>query len=319
MKKKWFRISALALGLLLAMAVGVTRAQGPKPPDGDMPTQGELSIAGAVESKISYQGMLEESGQPVSDSRDMVFRLYSDSGCTTQVGSDITENDVPVADGLFSVELPVDQADFNGQGLWLRVLVEGTPLGCQEILPVPYALSLRPGATIKGMPGFTGALVKATSDDGSIKGSLVQGLVLEGAGVYGESSSSAHYGGYFVNTGGGYAGFFSGDVGQSRTSDGLVKAAVKVYCGQSSSTVYYYFNNVGSSITVSNGGANGRCTIDFNFDLTNRYWSATSAGTSTVPTGVSCSAPLTPNDTMGCVRWYDNGSGVDGQIMVVVY
>jgi hypothetical protein len=316
MKKKWFLISAL--GLLLALAVGVTRAQGSKPPDGEVQTQGDLSIAGAVESKISYQGMLEESGQPVSDSRDMVFRLYSNSGCTTQVGSDITKNDVPVADGLFSVDLPVTQSHFNGQGLWLRVLVEGTPIGCQEILPVPYALSLRPGATIRGLPGFTGALVEATSDDGSIKGSLVQGLVLAGAGVYGESSSSAHYGGYFANTGGGYAGYFDGDVSQGRSDNGLAKAAVYAQCASSSSSISRQFSTVGGNITIANGASIGTCTIDFNFSVNDRFWVATSAE-GDWPRAVSCELGSS-NDKLDCAHWNTvTGTGFDGPIMIVVY
>ena len=135
----------------------------------------------------------------------------------------------------------------------------------------------------------------------------------------GSTDSASGWGVAGYNTAGGYAGYFSGDVGQRRTDDGLVKAAAMVYCGKFSSMVDYYFNNVGSSITVSNGTGDGRCTIDFDFDLTDRYWSATSAGTSTNPTGVSCSAPAGANNEMQCVRWYDNGNGVDGLIMVVVY
>ena len=64
--------------------------------------------------------------------------------------------DVAVRDGLFSTVLgdvtPLDQSVFNGQTLWLGVKVgsdeEARPR--QQLLPVAYALSLVPGATIQG-------------------------------------------------------------------------------------------------------------------------------------------------------------------------
>ncbi|RLC85080.1 MAG: hypothetical protein DRI79_11870 [Chloroflexi bacterium] len=141
MKKQRILIGMLVLGLLLVLAVGLSQAQGPEPPGKAQP-QGDLSIEATVSSKFSYQGVLKEGGQPVTGSRDMVFRLYSDSGCSTQVGSDIVKNGVQVTDGLFSVELEVEQSIFNGQALWLEVEVGGTKIGCQEILPVPYAMGL---------------------------------------------------------------------------------------------------------------------------------------------------------------------------------
>lgn len=150
MKTVKFLPHVLLIGLLLALegSVGLGLAQVPELPEEVQP-QGEVSIAASVGSKFSYQGVLKESGSPVTGSRDMTFLLYSDDTCTTQVGSDIVKSGVQVTDGLFSVELDVVHGYFNGQGLWLEVEVGGTKIGCQEILPVPYALSLRPGAQIK--------------------------------------------------------------------------------------------------------------------------------------------------------------------------
>jgi hypothetical protein len=151
MKAEKFLPQVLVIGLLLALAgsVSLGLAQGPEPPERWRQPQGEVSIAATVGSKFSYQGVLKENGSPVTGSRAMTFRLYSDDSCTTQVGSDIDKPGVPVTNGLFSVELDVTHSDFDGQGLWLEVEVGGTKIGCQGILPVPYALSLRPGATIK--------------------------------------------------------------------------------------------------------------------------------------------------------------------------
>jgi hypothetical protein len=146
MNRRRFVITLLALLALLLATSGAT-GQGPDS-EGEAHPRGDVSIAGTVRSRISYQGRLLEDDAPVTGSRNMVFRLYSDGTCATQVGSNIVKNGVQVTGGLFSVELGVTHSDFNGQGLWLEVEVDGTAMGCQEILPVPYALSLRPGAKI---------------------------------------------------------------------------------------------------------------------------------------------------------------------------
>jgi len=146
MNVKRILTTAAVMGLLLVIAAGLSAAQEPEP--GEASTQGALSLTSTVDSTISYQGMLTDDNDPVDGSRTMVFRLYSDSGCTTQVGSDINAGSVNVDDGYFDVDLPVDQDDFNGQALWLEVEVNGTDIGCEPIRPVPYALGLRPGAVI---------------------------------------------------------------------------------------------------------------------------------------------------------------------------
>lgn len=135
------------LSLVGALVLGVTlgKAQEPQPQEAQAPTE-EVSIQATVASKISYQGVLKESGNPVNGTRTMIFRLFSDDTCETQVGSDITKNDVPINNGIFSVDLNVSTNHFNGQALWIQVEIGGTRMACQEILPVPYALSLIPGA-----------------------------------------------------------------------------------------------------------------------------------------------------------------------------
>ena len=73
---------------------------------------------------LNYQGVLRDDADDAIDgTRDMVFRLHSDDACSTQVGGDIDRPGVQVNHGLFSVELAVTHAHFDGQGLWLEVAV----------------------------------------------------------------------------------------------------------------------------------------------------------------------------------------------------
>jgi hypothetical protein len=115
-----------------------------------------ITLAGTVASKISYQGRLTNAdGDPLDGNYNLVFQLWDDPEAGGQVGGDIVRNNVLVSNGLFTVGLEVPQDAFNGQALWLRVQVSGQWLSPrQELLPVPYALSLKPGATISS-PGPT--------------------------------------------------------------------------------------------------------------------------------------------------------------------
>lgn len=105
-----------------------------------------------VTSAFSYQGVLEESEQPVTGARQMVFRLYSDVACTVAVGDPVTHM-VSVNNGFFNVDLSFDQGSFDGKALWLETEVEGAVIGCQPIQTMPYANSLRPGAVISSSVG----------------------------------------------------------------------------------------------------------------------------------------------------------------------
>jgi len=189
MKTVKFLPCVFLLGLLVVLAGsgGLGLAQEAEPPEGKAQPQGAVSIDATVGSRFSYQGRLKEGGRPVTGSRDMTFRLYSDDSCTTQVGGDIVKSGVPVADGLFSVELDVTHDDFNGQGLWLEVEVDGTKVGCQEILPAPYALSLRPGATISGtLPALTGRSGNALGQLARLQVTHVFPFITYSVGAYGE-------------------------------------------------------------------------------------------------------------------------------------
>ncbi len=214
-------------------------------------TGADVTPGAEVASKISYQGYLTDAeGNPVNGTVDMVFQLWDDATGGSQVGGNIVKNDVPVEDGSFEVKVEVPQEEFNGQALWLRVQVDGEWLDPrQELLPVPYALSLKPGAEISGSSGGavlsvintgSGHGVWGVAQGNDAHGVVGWGLGSSGQGVYGTSNGSEgigvlgtatndgdvqNYGGYFRAAGdrgvgvyaeasgpNSYAGEFVGDV-----------------------------------------------------------------------------------------------------------
>ena len=138
-------VAALTLILAASSTVAGLPAKGAK-------TSGKITLAGTVASRISYQGRLADAGgNPLHGNPNLVFQLWNDATAGSQVCADIVRNNVPVSNGLFTVDLEVPQEVFNGQALWLQISVNGQTLSPrQELLPVPYALSLKPGAQVYG-------------------------------------------------------------------------------------------------------------------------------------------------------------------------
>ncbi len=139
-------------------------------------------------------------------------------------------------------------------------------------------------------------------------------------GVYGTTDLPGGYGGYFNNSGAtttGAALYANGDAKQSLTSDGFVKAGVYVYCAFADSLIHRSFNNVNTAtITVTNGVSNGRCTVDFGFDVTDRFVSALAwdNGARIVTFRTS-----TTNNLLEFFRYDAVGNSMDGAIMIMIY
>jgi hypothetical protein len=170
------------------------------------PAQSSAPLTAAVSSRISYQGRLFDSGGvPLDGSYTMRFNVYDEPVAGSALW-DSGNVSVVVEDGLFNVQLGVDQADFDGQALWLDIIVEGETLSPrQEILPAPYALSLRPGADIVG--DSIDAADATLAGYAPATGTALYGDASGGAGLYGDSensygvwgSSNESWGGYFTS------------------------------------------------------------------------------------------------------------------------
>ncbi len=96
-----------------------------------------LTLTFVVQSRaFSYQGVVRDaSGQPISTPTDLEFRLFNHPNLGDgQVGSTITANAVPVANGLFTQNLDFGDV-FNGEARWLEVSVRN-PAGSGAFTPV---------------------------------------------------------------------------------------------------------------------------------------------------------------------------------------
>lgn len=204
------RSMVLAVLLTLLLAVGLTRAQEPQSPDGIQPL-GETGVQATVGTAFTYQGRLTDGGNPANGEYDLRFRLYDAATSGTQVGSTTGQENTLVTDGLFTVELDFGSGIFTGEALYLEIGVRPgdsggvfTALSPRQLLtPVPYALSLRPGAQViseeyggdavygeNTATSGTGMIGKASATSGNTFGVRGVNNSSGGTGVYGWAGSS---------------------------------------------------------------------------------------------------------------------------------
>jgi len=161
-----------------------------------------LAPGDPVAGTINYQGRLTDpGGVPLDGTFPMRFQVYDDPAAGV-IKWDSGVVNVGVDNGLFNVGLDVDPYHFNGQGLWLRINVNGEWLSPrQDLLPVPYALSLKPGAQIWGSFDRNW-LLKVKNSANPATGAAIWGEAATGMAVYGTSPGGYGLHGYTEN---GYA------------------------------------------------------------------------------------------------------------------
>lgn len=195
----------LLMGLFLALAggLGLVLAQGPEPPEGTVDAERQVGAAAGVGNRLPVQGRLTDaSGNPLNGTYSIRFSLYEAAAGGTALCSDT--NSVSVENGLFNSEIwgTCGPDDVNGRPLYLGIKVQTDPemTPRQAIYPVPYAMSLRPGAIISDTT--SNALVHIENWDTSGRALRAYGMSESGTnyGVVGASRSPDGYGGYFYNT-----------------------------------------------------------------------------------------------------------------------
>lgn len=179
---------------------------------------------GDLGTTFTYQGMLKKDGAPFTGNCDMRFKLYEAQSAVVPITT-VTPLPYPVSvnDGLFTTW--IDFGDqFTGQYRYLEAdvscPVSGSPswqtLSPRQVLyAAPYALSLRPGATISGTTQ-QGLIVAATQSDAN----AIEAYAPTGAnswGVYAVGNGRGVYG-YSPNGIGVVGGSLSGPTGGTGVS-----------------------------------------------------------------------------------------------------
>ncbi len=102
------------------------------------------TVAGQTDTTFTYQGELNESGNPANGSYNVDFALWDALNGGNQVGSTIQFNSLPVTDGLITVELDFGASVFDGSQLWLEITVDGNELiPRQPLTGSPYSIQTR--------------------------------------------------------------------------------------------------------------------------------------------------------------------------------
>ncbi len=101
----------------------------------------------AQSTAFTYQGRLNDNGQPANGYYDLVFSLFPASTGAGQIGGWITNAATPVSSGLFTVKLDFGASAFLSPDRWLQLGVRTnggstltTVLPRQSISPAPYTI-----------------------------------------------------------------------------------------------------------------------------------------------------------------------------------
>ncbi len=196
---RYSRLMGILILSLLALNVAGTAAQGPAPQ------------AAPITSTFNYQGRIIKDGVPITSTCAIEFKLFDASTGGNQIGTTQTHGSVTVKAGLFTVALNFGDSAFTGDQRYLQVAFKcsgdanwTTMSPRQPLTAVPYALSLRPGATISssdasamlasgGLFGPVGVIGTSTKGVGIWGGSQtntgVLGTSQNGDGVLGQASN----------------------------------------------------------------------------------------------------------------------------------
>lgn len=116
--------------------------------------------AESVGTQFTYQGRLQDAGQPANGLFDLRFQLHDvASGNGAYSSGLLTLEDVPVEDGVFSVVLDFGAMAFAGDARWLSIQVrDGDSTGAFDLLSPRQALTATPYAlyALEGNPGPQG-------------------------------------------------------------------------------------------------------------------------------------------------------------------
>jgi hypothetical protein len=303
MKSKWTVVGSIVALLLLALAVGLARAQGPQPPGEGLQPQGGVGIQAALGTAFTYQGQLKKAGNPVNGTCDFQFSLYGADSGGSPIGVQTTTG-ITVTNGLFTVQLDFGADAFQGDARWLEIAVKCAgdsgyvPLSPrQPLAPAPYALALpglrtqqnadspnviggysgnsvtsgKVGATIGGggSDGYTNVVTDSFSTVGGGRGNIAGkwGATIAGGVENKAPGESSAIGGGNGNTASAYVATVSGGGANTASADGAtVGGGMHNNSSGGQATIGGGFNNTASGYAATvPGGSDNTAQGDYSF------------------------------------------------------
>jgi hypothetical protein len=155
----------------------------------------------AQTATFTYQGRLAGTNGPVTGTANLTFRIFTASSGGAQLWQETT-NGVPVADGLFAVELgnatPIIGPVLDGIDRWLEIVVNGTLLANrQKLTHAPYAVRSRESATANLAAAATtvanGGVATASLQDNAVTSSKISDATITAADVNAASFSNTFW------------------------------------------------------------------------------------------------------------------------------
>jgi hypothetical protein len=101
---------------------------------------------GPLGTSFTYQGRLNDSGQPANGNYDLSFNLMDAATSGNQVGPTVSAINVPLHDGYFVVELDFGPTVFEGASRWLQIGIRTNSGG------VPAFTQLSPRQPVRPTP-----------------------------------------------------------------------------------------------------------------------------------------------------------------------
>ncbi len=144
------------------------------------------ALFAAAPAQINYQGKLtDSSGIPFNGTKNVTFSFWDNAtvGAGSQIGSDVTVNNVSVVNGVFNAVIDVSGIAFvSNPNVYLQIRIDGSNFGPtrQKLVAAPYSLAVAAGAVSGGAGGTitdgtidandlaAGAVTSAKIADGTI-------------------------------------------------------------------------------------------------------------------------------------------------------
>jgi hypothetical protein len=256
----------------------------------------------AQSTAFTYQGRLNNGGNPANGLYDFRFKLATDALDTANVGSAFVTNAIPVTNGLFTTTIDFGAGIFNGSNYWLEVDVRTnnpantlnytmlTPL--QAVTPTPNAIYAENAGGVSGLTVQANTNGEPNMIAGSSLNMVASGVV--GATIAGGGAVNFE-GTPYANSINGNFGTVSGGFGNNASGLGATVGGGFINSAQGDySTVAGGFENLANGLESTALGnestANGRISTAIGNSAFAQGDFSTALGDNTLASGTDSTA-----------------------------